>query len=102
MAGNYDQEDAEPIRKMLERIAEKQELLDKHISELKTEFVNLKHTVIGDKQYSIKGIVDEIQEVKKYVENDKLLKNKIIGGLAVIGFIWTLLLKYVTHIFDTK
>ena len=56
-------------------------------------------TVIGDKIYGQKGLVEQVNEHRKYIEDDKKLKAKFVGGTMVVGAIWTLLLKFWDKIF---
>jgi hypothetical protein len=94
--------DIQHIKFLLEKIDEKQEGMESAINQIKDDIIHLKHTVVGNKNYKIKGLVDDMEEIRKYVTKDKMLKNKLLGGIAVIGFIWTLLLKYFTNWFNTN
>ena len=62
----------------------------------------LNQTVIGNPQYGLKGIINEISDLKEYVQNDRTFKNKMIGGLLVVGTVWTALLQYLFRLFTHK
>lgn len=93
--------DIQQIKYLLQKIDERNTSIDEVINEMKNDFLQLKNTLVGNKEYKIKGIVDEVAEIKDYVHRDKLVKNKILGGLAVIGLIWTVLLKFLGQWFKT-
>jgi hypothetical protein len=40
--------------------------------------------------------VSEVSKINKYVENDKIRNAKIVGGLGVVGMLWTIFLKWFT------
>ena len=63
------------------------------------EHRKLKQTVIGNKEYGQKGLVEQVNEHRKYIENDKNLKAKFVGASLVVGTLWTLLLKFWDKIF---
>jgi hypothetical protein len=69
------------------------------LSEIDVDLKLLKQTVIGNKEYGQKGLVEQVNEHRKYIENDTNLKAKFIGGTLVLGSIWTLLLKFWEKIF---
>jgi len=64
------------------------------LSEIDVDMKLLKQTVIGNKEYGQKGLVEQVNEHRKYIESDKNLKAKFVGGTMVVGVIWTLLLKF--------
>jgi hypothetical protein len=59
----------------------------------------LQQTVIGDKDYGQKGLVEQVNEHRKYIENNDKLKSKFVGGSIVVGAIWTFMLKFWDKIF---
>jgi hypothetical protein len=61
--------------------------------------MKLNQTIIGDKEYGQKGLIEQVNEHKKYIQKDQNLKSKFIGGTVVIGVFWTLLLKFWDRIF---
>lgn len=91
--------DLERIEKMLTEFGDKQKEMDDTLKNVCVELNQLKQTVIGNYAYGQVGLVKEINDIKKYVEKDKLFKNKLYGGLTVIGVVWTLVLQYLTHYF---
>jgi hypothetical protein len=72
----------------------KDQLLEQHLVLMK-----LNQTIIGDKEYGQKGLVEQVNEHKRYIQNDKNLKAKFVGGTTVVGVVWTLLLKFWDKIF---
>ncbi len=69
------------------------------LSEIDVDLKLLKQTVIGNKEYGQKGLVEQVNEHRKYIESDKNLKATLVGGTIVVGVIWTLLLKFWDTIF---
>jgi hypothetical protein len=59
----------------------------------------LQQTVIGDKDFGQKGLVEQVNEHRKYIENNDKLKSKFVGGSIVVGAIWTFMLKFWDKIF---
>ncbi len=70
-----------------------QEITNKKLTELQIEVGKLLQTVCGDEEYGQQGLVEKVNLLNKDMEKQKLSSAKIIGGLAVIGVIWTMLLK---------
>lgn len=68
------------------------------LREMEKTLTQLNQTVVGNSTYGQRGLVSEIEEIKKYVENDKMVKNKILGGLAVFGVIWSFVYHYVMQL----
>ena len=93
---NYES-DIQQIKYMLEILTKQQGELHEDVSFLKSEVLQVKNTLIGNKEYKLKGLVDEVEELKSYVSKDKMLKNKIWGGLTVVGIVWSVLFKYLTE-----
>lgn len=91
--------DLEHIEKLLTEFGDKQKEMDNTLKNVCVELNQLKQTVIGNYAYGQVGLVKEINDIKKYVEKDKMFKNKLYGGLTVIGVVWTLVLQYLTHFF---
>lgn len=69
------------------------------LTEMDLDLKLLKQTVIGNKVYGQKGLVEQVNEHRKYIENDTNLKAKLIGGSIVVGAIWTAILKFWDKIF---
>jgi hypothetical protein len=95
MEGN----DLASIKAMLTQMIDKQNEMDYMLRDMDKTLTQLNQTVIGNPTYNQKGLVSEINEIKEYVETDKRFKNKVVGGLAVVGFIWTIAIEYVMHLF---
>jgi len=90
------------IKAILEKMAEKQNEMDGIVRTMDKTLTQLNQTVIGNPIYGQKGLVAEIDDIKKYVDNDKLLKNKLSGGLVIVGIVWTVILQYAGYLFSVK
>lgn len=90
------------IKALLEKMAEKQNEMDGIVRTMDKTLTQLNQTVIGNPIYGQKGLVTEIDDIKKYVDNDKLLKNKLSGGLVIVGIVWTVILQYAGYLFSIK
>ncbi len=82
------------IKGMLVAINEKQDSMAKQLESIDKDLSLLSQTVIGNKEYGQKGLVEQVDALNKYVENDKIRNAKVVGGIAVIGIFWTLFLKF--------
>lgn len=82
------------IKGMLVAINEKQDSMAKQLESIDKDLSLLSQTVIGNKEYGQKGLVEQVEILNKYVENDKIRNAKVVGGIAVIGVFWTLFLKF--------
>lgn len=69
------------------------------LNEMEISLIKLNQTVIGNKEYGQKGLVEQVNEHRKYIEEDKNYKAKVIGGVTVIGVIYGIVLKYWDKIF---
>jgi hypothetical protein len=84
---------------LLQKVIDTQNEHAQMLRDIDKQLTQLNQTVVGNPLYNQKGLVAEINEIKEYVEVDKKFKNRVVGGLAVLGFIWTVALQYVVHIF---
>lgn len=89
-----ESQDIQYIKDALAELSEKQELMSGQLSNINHSLTRLNQTVIGNKEYGQKGLVSEVESLRNYVDKDKIRNSKIMGGLAVIGVLWTFLLKY--------
>lgn len=69
------------------------------LNEMEISLIKLNQTVIGNKEYGQKGLVEQVNEHRKYIEDDKAFKAKLIGGATVVGIVYGFLLKYWEKIF---
>lgn len=90
------------IKSMLVQVINKQNDMDLTLREMDKTLTQLNQTVVGNPTYGQKGLVEEIKDIKIYVDNDKLIKSKLWGGLAVIGVIWTFAWQYFMTILTKK
>lgn len=93
-----DDNSLESIKSMLTHISNKQNDMDYMLREMEKTLTQLNQTVVGNPTYGQVGLVAEINEIKKYVDKDKMLKNKVYGGLAVIGVVTSVVCQYVFNI----
>ena len=88
------------IRKKSTSVSAKDmEWIKEKLIEIDDDLKALKQTVIGNKEYGQKGLVEQVNEHRKYLEADKNFKAKVVGGSLVVGTVWTLLLKFWDKIF---
>lgn len=83
------------IKQMLIQLSEKQDSMNDRLNDIDTHLTKISTTVIGDKDYGHVGLVEQVKKLNKYVESDKLRNASIVGGLGVIGILWTLFLKLI-------
>ena len=102
MGEKQDMEALDNIKAMLQSMADKQDDMDEMLRDMDKTLTQLNQTVIGNPTYGQVGLVSEIKDIKDYVEKDKMLKSKLVGGLILGGAIWTFLLQYVVAIFKFK
>lgn len=76
------------------------EWIKEMLTDIDVDLKLLRQTVIGNKEYGQKGLVEQVNDHRKYIEEDKKLKAKFVGGSLVIGTVWTLLLKFWDKIFN--
>jgi aminopeptidase-like protein len=86
------------IKSMLEEVKNTQSDMEYMLREMEKTLTQLNQTVVGNPTYGHKGLVNEINDIKQYVDKDKMLKNKLLGGLTVIGIIWSLIYSYITNL----
>ena len=70
------------------------------LNEMEISLMKLNQTVIGNKEYGQKGLVEQVNEHRKYIEDDKSYKAKILGGITVVGVLYGFVLKYWDKIFS--
>jgi hypothetical protein len=78
----------------------------KQYTELKNEIDNIKSTldeirtaIIGNPTFGQEGLVDMVKRHEAYIEQDRKFKQKLIGGGAVLGTLWTVILKWGDKLF---
>lgn len=81
------------IRDMLVKLSEKQDSMNDRLNDIDSHLTKISTTVIGDEKFGQKGLVQQVASLNKYVDNDKLRNAKIVGGIGVVGILWTLFLK---------
>ncbi len=83
------------IKHMLIQLSEKQDSMNDRLNDIDTHLTKISTTVIGDKQFGHVGLVKQVDKLNKYVDNDKLRNASIVGGIGVVGILWTLFLKLI-------
>lgn len=94
-----EENNIESIKSMLSQMINKQNDMDGMLRDMDRTLTQLNQTVIGNPIYGQKGLVNEINDIKSYVDNDKLVKSKILGGLTIIGIGWSFIIQYVMYLF---
>ena len=74
--------------------------MNSKLQEMEITLHKLNNTVVGDKTYGQVGLVEQVSNHEKYIETDRNFKSKVVGGTIVVGFLWTLLLKFSDKIFN--
>jgi len=93
-----DSNEIESIKSMLSQMLDKQSDMDGMLREMDKTLTQLNNVVVGNPTYGQKGLIVELNDVKEYVQKDKMIKSKILGGLTVIGVLWTIFLQYFMQI----
>ena len=72
------------------------------ISYIKTEIKKqgvllerLTNAVCGDKEFGQTGLIEQVNEHSRYIENDRTFKNKIVGGVTAITTFWGIIISAV-------
>ena len=89
----------ESIKNMLTEVKNTQSDMDYMLREMEKTLSQLNNVVVGNPTYGQKGLIAELNEIKEYVEKDKMVKNKILGGLTLIGIGWSTFLAYIMYVF---
>ena len=59
----------------------------------------LKMGLLGSEKLDFEGVIQKVKRHEKYIQRDKRLKYMIYGGIMVISFLVTLLIKLWDKIF---
>lgn len=94
-----DSKDISFIKDMLTKLSDKQIEMEDVMKDMDRTLNALHQTVVGNDTYGQKGLVKEVAEVKSYIDNDKMMKNKIVGGLVIVGVAWTFILEVWKNVF---
>jgi hypothetical protein len=73
--------------------------LKKEIDEIKASIDVIKMAIVGNDEFGQEGLVSMVKRHEKYIETDQKFKHKLIGGVAVLGTVWTLILKFGDKLF---
>jgi len=83
------------IKDMLLRLNDRQADMKTSLSEIEIGMDRLHKRIIGDAEYSQKGLIEEVNEIKKYIAKDKSAKQKLYGGLTVVAILWTFVWEFI-------
>ncbi len=87
------------IKDLLKEVSKSQNETNRQMQQLTITVNDVQKAVIGDVAYGQKGLVKEIVDIKDYIEKDKQIKSKVVGGLVVVGIAWTLFLEFWKNVF---
>ena len=94
-----DDNNLESIKALLTKVSNTQTDMDYMLREMEKTLTQLNNVVVGNPTYGQKGLIIELNEIKEYVEKDKMVKNKILGGLTLIGIGWSFMIQYIMYLF---
>jgi hypothetical protein len=83
------------IKDMLLRLNDKQEDMSESLHEISISLDRLQTRILGDAEYNQKGLIQEVTDLKAYINKDRANKNKVYGGLVVVAFFWTIIWEYI-------
>jgi hypothetical protein len=83
------------IKDMLLRLGDKQEDMSESLHEISISLDRLQKRILGDAEYNQKGLIQEVADIKTYINKDRANKNKLYGGLIVVAFFWTIIWEYI-------
>lgn len=73
--------------------------LNKEMEHIKTSLDEIKTAIIGNEKFGQEGLVNMVKRHEDYIEKDKKFKNKLLGAGAILGTLWTLILKFGDKLF---
>tara|TARA_R100001244_G_scaffold35643_2_gene32773 strand:- start:260 stop:511 length:252 start_codon:yes stop_codon:yes gene_type:complete len=73
--------------------------LKQEIDAIKKSVDEIKSAIVGNKRFGQEGIVDVVKRHESYIEKDQKFKQKLVGGAAVLGTLWTVILKWGDKLF---
>jgi len=80
------------IKETLVGLNNRQSKMESSLIDIKGDMGKIKTRMLGDEQYNQTGLVDDVNTLKQYVQDQKTQKDRIYGGVAVImvlwGFVW--------------
>ena len=84
---------------MMDALKKNIDHLNKEIEHIKASIDEIKIAIIGNEKFGQEGLVNMVRRHEEYIEKDKRFKNKLIGAGAILGTIWTIILKFGDKIF---
>jgi hypothetical protein len=83
------------IKDMLLRLNDRQADMKSTLSEIELSMDRLHKRIIGDAEYSQKGLIEEVNDIKRYIGKDKTTKQRLYGGLTVVAILWTFVWEFI-------
>tara|TARA_R100001244_G_C5171163_1_gene131668 strand:- start:1896 stop:2147 length:252 start_codon:yes stop_codon:yes gene_type:complete len=68
--------------------------LKTEIEDIKASVDEIKKAIIGNPTFGQEGLADMVRRHEAYIYNDKKFKQRLVGAGAVLGTVWTLILKW--------
>lgn len=87
------EQELKDIKEMLNGLIVEQKEMRKELTTVGLSVTKIQTRMIGD-EYGAKSLVSEVKEIQTYIETDKKQKNRLYGGVVVIGFIWTIVWEF--------
>ena len=84
----------ERLARLEEAIADLKEIVERGNRDIH----EVKQAVMGDSKIGLSGLVKDNDNMKRWRANVDLRVAGIAGGVTVIGFIFTLVIKYLFHV----
>ena len=84
---------------MMDELYKNIDHLNKEIEHIKISIDEIKTAIIGNEKFGQEGLVNMVKRHEVYIEQDKRFKNKLLGAGAILGTIWTLILKFGDKLF---
>tara|TARA_R110002096_G_scaffold63690_3_gene155977 strand:- start:4772 stop:5023 length:252 start_codon:yes stop_codon:yes gene_type:complete len=73
--------------------------LKTEIDEMKVTLDEIKVAIIGNPVFGQEGLVDMVKKHELYITSDMKFKQRLVGVGAVLGTVWTIILKFGDKIF---
>ena len=84
---------------MMDELKQNIDHLNKEIEHIKSSLDEIKTAIIGNEKFGQEGLVNMVKRHEVYIEKDKKFKNKLLGAGAILGTLWTIILKFGDKLF---
>jgi hypothetical protein len=68
--------------------------------EILSKLERIERGLYGDEDNEYKGVISRVKDIENYVDEDRLLKQKIGGAVWIIGAIWTALTTFAAWVIN--